>query len=687
MYVILCRMAALFMFPFLLILRFLLRPFQIFLAYAKKRDAEIARETPPRARDWHWFLVKFYPRSRRKIAPADKCIAPVVVIAIIFAIWELLVLAAPVFEYFEFPPLKDKPNLFGWVTVSFFIIFCLEFCIRFFLKGWQYMRPWGLIDLLVILIDGVSSAFFLGLFGTSHGTGAGGVLRALRLFRLIRIAKIFRYLAEWRHIRRFIRSARPYATALLSCALFAVLIVIVILFCAFLIAGSDPWLKFAELIAQVIDALKPNSAASGTTTIASIFVLAAIANMIAIIFMPIMGKISEQQKQLAATELVEAHIIFCLNDIEGYEGTLEEFVHVFHKNAQRDIFILVDEETDGVEQLDLDFGQSVQVVSGDLTEPKIWRQAIASRASAIFMLGSKDDLSASDIVLLSHDSQSQRPGPLTIFELHNDSTKSYQRKQYEFSEDIDIVGLSFQTLRDRIETYAWNRRSLQYAYLQSLADDYEEEIEFPELAYVEGNTQSAQALAKVFSDDPSLKVEIRTHNLLIQSTEHSLETSDDPIDELRMLEKVRRTLASHPEEASGTCVFVYVETLELVEWNSRFSAMGNANVSVIAVEITSAFALLHEMEYPGILTGWFCELDDTNGVAQPRVNFENRYKVHSPEVRRNTTPSRLGSLIGLEGEWVVLGQQGSTPTPKVASKPSDRIEVDDTGTILIGRKH
>ncbi|MCP4820555.1 MAG: ion transporter [Shimia sp.] len=578
---------------------------------------------------------------------------------------------------------NDHETLFGNVTAVFFFFFLAEFCIRFFLKGREYMKPWGWIDLAIVVIDGLSTAVFFGLVDLSGAAGIGGLLRVFRILRLFRAAKLLRFATETRHIKRLYMLSKPYVTAFFGCAVLAVVAVFGLLFFAFVFAGANPVEQFKDLFEEVMSSLRKEDDTSGATTVATIFVLAAVANMIAIFFMPIMNRIAEQQRQMSDTDLIEAHVIFCVNNIKNYEGSLEEFVHVFSNNADRDIYVLIEEDaeidTDELSEL----GRNVQVLRGDMTAPRLWRQALVQRASAIFLFGRHDTLSVDDVLLLAHDSQNQRPDRLVVFDIDEDQGTPYERRSHPNDNDVDIVSLDIFSLRERIEANAWNRRSLQYAFLHALADDYEDQIEFPELTYVDGDADAAQRLKQHLEASGNLQVEQRTHNLLVGSREHKETETDEEIDEIRMLEEIRQVIAAHPEDAQKSAVFVYIETLELVEWNARFTGMNAANVSVIAVEIALAFALFHEMDYPGILTGWFCDLDEENTVGAPSKLGAARFELRS-NPPRSGTPERIGSRQGLEDGWIILGQTAD-PTPVVVSKPTDRLDLKNGGQLLIGR--
>ena len=130
------------------------------------------------------------------------------------------------------------------------------------------------------------------------------------------------------------------------------------------------------IIAQVFDNLGGNDGSEPFALAAAVLIIAAIANMIAIFYAPIMERIRIEQQNIEDLDLLEGHVIICLNDANEYEGFLEELFYVFNHSADRQVFVL----KDGAERIDLSNWQNINVVSGDKQDPGTWRRCAANSA-------------------------------------------------------------------------------------------------------------------------------------------------------------------------------------------------------------------------------------------------------------------------------------------------------------------
>jgi voltage-gated potassium channel len=138
-----------------------------------------------------------------------------------------------------------REALFKAAEVAFATIFCLEYCIRFWVAAedqslgggwrarWRWLRsPWALIDL---------AAFAPALLA---GFGPSYLLRIVRLARIIRLAKLGRFSRAWSLLAEAVGSRR-YELALTGLAALFVLLVSASLL--YLVEGPGQPEKFGSI--------------------------------------------------------------------------------------------------------------------------------------------------------------------------------------------------------------------------------------------------------------------------------------------------------------------------------------------------------------------------------------------------------------------------------------------------------
>lgn len=625
-------------------------------------DAIRSKPAPEYFRD-SWLLRQFYPSTRKsKLPAADKLMIWVIIIGVLLVIYEFGALLSLV-------PEDDAMIAYATCILLFFFVF--EFVMRFWMKGFAYMLPWGGIDLLVILVDLTTVIIFFNLLAylpfeqplSIDSPEGGAVLRLLRVARLFRALKLVRYAFEKQRRVLFWRRAWPHLKALLGLSI--VILTIVFFFGSLISIARDqsPIEGWRAIIAQVFDNLGGNDGSEPFALAAAVLIIAAIANMIAIFYAPIMERIRIEQKNIDNLDLLEGHVIICLNKAEKYEGFLEELFYVFNHSADRQVFVL----EDGAESVDLTAWQNITVVQGDKQDPGTWRRCAASSADALILLGTHEILTESDFHNFMCPGGRRLDGNAVIFNIV-DQGQGYSRKP--LGPNADQVQVHLKSLIDVIERNAWRRNSLQFSYLHKLTDEFEDVVEFPDLSAFSGQEEATETFRGVLEEALGINVLRRGNNLLLDLTSENdaPEKVSEELLEFRRLETVISAINEHPDLASESCVFAYVAAFELIDRNADLSDNPDAHLSVFAIEFAAALSLFHELIAPGILKGWFSNWEDvTRRTGSPNIRFEVLQKR-----QRLMSPDGLAKRLALSNEQTIVGLLDAEGKLSVTTRSSNR---------------
>ncbi|SFR10438.1 ion transporter [Poseidonocella sedimentorum] len=632
-------------------------------AWLQARDDAIRSKPVPEYFRDSWLLRQLYPSTRKsKMPPADKVLICVILFGVVLVIYEIGTILSI---------LPEDESMIAYATCFLVLIFVFEFVLRFWMKGFAYMLPWGGIDLLVILVDFATIIIFFDLFASLpfgkvlsvNSPEGAAVLRLLRVARLFRSLKLVRYAFEKQRRVLFWRSVLPHVKALLGLTL--IILTIVFLFgCVISIARSQsPIEGWKAIISQVFNNLGGGKGSEPFALAAAVLIIAAIANMIAIFYAPIMERIRIEQRSIENLDLLEGHVIVCLNDADKYEGFLEELFYVFNRSADRQVFML----EDGAEDIDLSGWQNISKIRGDKQDPGTWRRCAASSADALVLLGTHDLLKESDFHNFMCPGGRRTGGRAVIFNIVNEG-EGYLRKQ--LGPHADIIQIQLDSLIQVIERNAWRRNSLQFAYLHKLTDEFEDVVEFPDLSAFSGQEEAAEIFRGLLQEALGIEVVRRGNNLLLDLTSAS-DASDDVPEELlefRRLETVISAINQHPNLASESCVFAYVAAFELIDRNADLSNNPDAHLSVFAIEFAAALSLFHELISPGVLKGWFSNWDDVANVNEgSNITFtalQKRQRLMSPE--------GLAKRLALSDEQTVVGLLDAEGKLTVTTRSSNR---------------
>lgn len=632
-------------------------------AWLQERDNAIRSKPAPEYFRDSWLLRQFYPSTRKsKLPTADKVMIWVIIIGVVLVIYEFGTLLS------LFPE-DDTMIAYGTCILLFF--FVCEFVLRFWMKGFAYMQPWGGIDLLVILVDLTTVIIFFNLLANLPFAQAlsidspegGAVLRLLRVARLFRTLKLVRYAFEKQRRVLFWRRLWPHFKALLGLSL--VILTIVFFFGSLISIARDqsPIEGWRKIIAQVFDNLGGNDGSEPFALAAAILIIAAIANMIAIFYAPIMERIKIEQKNIENIDLLEGHVIICLNDPDEYEGFLEELFYVFNHSADRQVFVL----EDGAESIDLSAWQNITVVRGDKQDPGTWRRCVASSADALVLLGTHEILTESDFHNFMCPGGRRSDGSAVIFNIVNEG-QDYHRKK--LGPNADKVQVHLNSLIKVIERNVWRRNSLQFSYLHKLTDEFEDVVEFPDLSAFSGKEEDAEAFRGILENLLGISVLRRGNNLLLDLTSDSNapEKAPEELLELRRLEAVISAINEHPDLASESCVFAYVAAFGLIGRNADLSDSPDKHLSVFAIEFAAALSLFHELIAPGILKGWFSSWEDVTRLTESsNISFEALQKR-----QRLMSPDGLTQRLALSNEQTVVGLLDTEGKLSVTTRSSNR---------------
>lgn len=652
-------------------------------SWLEYRDEQIrTRPVPEIFRDSK-IAAWFYPITRKnRLAPADTWLIWVIIAAVLLVIYEIFVL-------FGFWPEDDLMIL--WSTRIFVVIFGIEFVIRFMLKGLSYMAPWGSIDLTVILVDIIvllAHSVWLATVFDSLGvdldtTSVAAILRVLRVVRLVRAFKLVRYLFEKQTRLLFWRRTKPHLNALRKLSLIVLLLVFFVGSAISLYQGKSPAQGWFEIFAQVKNSLEAdcldfqNVAEVQSIELvdlseecsndpfalaASILVLAAIANMIAVLYAPIMHKIQEEQARMDNLDLLEGHVIILLNDPDKFAGVVEELIHVFNNCADKEVFFLSNGDT----STGFESGDRLTVVDTSVLDPTTWVQCAASSAEVLISLGDHDTLTDQDLFHFMNPSGGIPEAPIILFKLRLGDV-SYKRTQV--SDLFEVIEVAWDNLIFKIEKNSWSRRSLQFNYLHQLTDEFEDDIEFPDLSRLDGNVEAAKSLASLFRKELDFNVDDpRGYNILIDlgsgrngssinddeiSTDRTLGLFvPDELNEIRRLESIIRVLRDHPEYARATCVFAYVASFELIKRYASNSDKALSHLSIFAIEFAASLSVLHELMMPGIMRGWLTDGEYSERTYELKdvefVDISNKQNIVSTTTLRKKIPVENSvSILGL----------------------------------------
>ncbi len=582
-------------------------------------DAIRAKDVPERFRDG--FLTQlFYPPNRKnRMPPIDKFLIWVVLLAVLASLYELGAGYCVTGTDGTKCLLPPDDTMLTMATVGFLILLGSEFALRFAMKGFQYMWPCGLIDLTVILLDLAILALQLGWIDVSsfmaedpaQAAAVVMFLRLLRVARLLRALKLVRYMFEPKKRRLFWRKLKPHIKALSALTLIVMTIALTFGAIISVLNGNSPREGWQLVMSQVINNLSGGDGEEPFAVIAAVLIIAALANMIAILYAPIMSRIREEQRETENLDLLEEHIIICLNDAKTYEGFIEELAHVFGNAADRDVFVITESKD---QEIDTGYVPRLKVIRGEMDDPATWRDCAAGSAELIILLGAHNVLTDMDYARFLSPGGGSHKAPSLVVRMDTPGPKDketslgYERRQ--LIENVDLVVLSRDKLIKAIEENAWSRWSLQYAYLHKLTDEYEEKLEFPDLGRITGDEAAAARITSLIEEDTGKTCTRRKHNMLVDPTKKADETIQTALEEYHDLEAIISILWAHPADAKATCVFAYVAAFELVGRNADLADYNNAHLSVFAVEFAAALAIFHETMIPRVLMGWLSDWEN-----------------------------------------------------------------------------
>lgn len=584
----------------------------------------------------------FYPiNSPRTMPKADQVLIWFVLASVALLIYEGIA---------WYKNWATNPWLIATTSGLFLIVFGGEFLCRLYLRGTHFLKEWWWVDLPVIIADATILGYFIVTYflGSPEGAAAAAiakVLRLLRLFRLLRIAKLLRFIGQRRNLARVIRRFLPYPLAVVFTLGWVVFFGLCLLLLTSIYFGSEPGAIITLLLDEVrsiigfLVAPETESPALRTAIqLAALVIAAMVLNVAGLLFVPILERLKARREELENEVLLANHVVICLNEYDAYEGMLEEFLRVFRQYAQREVIILMPENENHPEEDDADAG--LKFIKGNLSSVGLWSKAHPDRADAIIVLG-QGKVPADDLHILIRTPDQSELRKIPIFAVTQGAT-GVSRKTASGDSLFEVIDLSDQALQDTVRDMAWDRTSLQYALLNRLVTLFDDKVGFPILSERSGSTERAERLETLLNELSEDKYEVE------RNERHSIrlipKDNDAEVNEVHMVRAVATALSQDPEAASGTNLFLYVETLDLLRWNDIFAADPNKHVSVFAIELALPLAIYHEMEMPGALDGWVAAPDDLieHRLAPKR---ENRWHSAADVTQLLPPEQREGSQV------------------------------------------
>ena len=366
-------------------------------SFTKRWDTEVFKAVPESqstdpTRIFRYLDKTFYPVSGLRLMPSvDRFIAFAIMASVCIVVLELM-------------GTDEKaiigPKLLFAASSAFFVVFLAEFVIRTYLRRTAYLSRWGWIDFMILMAEGFVLATFAVFFFVSGDPREefllARALRALRLVLIIRLGRVVKLLTQRRYILRRLRLFVPLIWALFRTCVLVALIVALLWF----LAVSFSPRPSSEVTAGIWEAIKSilnlqnllseqTDTITASVTLLAAFVIASIAlNVFGFLFVPIFEREKAKRQLLERDLLLFEHVVICVNDFQQFGGTLEEFVRVFRKYADRDVVILMGEDDSSeIEEL---ANKHLSFHKGDVMSVGLWAKAAPERASAIILLGTSD---------------------------------------------------------------------------------------------------------------------------------------------------------------------------------------------------------------------------------------------------------------------------------------------------------
>lgn len=590
-------------------------------------EVEISRDRRNLGSNWTKRRVSewFYPRSKRKrISSADKFIGPVIIIAIVIALFE---------TYFVLFQGNKYSNFFMIFSVLFLAFFVLEFALRLWVRGLTYFLRWGLIDLIPIAAEtfslvGLLIIPFLLKWDIGNEASLTSFAAILRTIRLLRVARLGRLMADGRYWKSRALILAPYVGAAARSFFYAgcVLIVIQLLISTFI--GRDPLAGIVLTLESLRDTLDldPESETSTFDAIGALIVSFSIANLVALFFVPEGQRIAEEQKRSNPYKHMSSHVVIYIEN-DKYATILQEIIALWSRFAQRDVVVIVNENSNTID-LPTESG-ATHVIQSSSKKVDVWQYVSAENADAIFLIGNIFIPLKEFPMLLSYAGEDMRSIP--IFQI---SDEKYSVSKFDEPVNCRIINVPFALLKNNIEETAWKAGSAVHTYMSRLSVD----LDAPMPSSVTQLTHIGNPCWKLsVSDSDDLENQINsiqdTNYVLIEASEPSKKLGSsascgDNEDayyartELSIISKLHSCVIDGENNIPNKHLFIYVRTLHYWEWNLIFQdyQKPDQSITIIPIELQIALALYHEVELPGSLEGWLFMKEK---IAEEDSSFES----------------------------------------------------------------
>lgn len=557
----------------------------------------------------------FYPRSRAKEIPqADKFVIPFILFSIVVAVAEL---------GYSIWGSKEYQGAFNVISGGILVIFLIEFIARLWVRGSTYLFRWGILDVVPIFAE-IAALLVLvfSIFEEYSFFSVAALARGFRLVRLIRMNRIFLDTKFW---KSKISGALPYVWAVTKSIVYSVLILVVLQLFLSVILLRDPVeglslsfrLLWENLGVESIDG------ETGLDSLGALILSVALANLIALFFVPEGQRIAEEQRKQNPFKYMSNHIIIFICNPE-YSTILEEMVHVWGRLAGRNVIIISDQSDAVTNQSDIP--GRVFFVASSISNLDTWRQVCAESSDAVYILGESQLALNSIPFIFSYMAREERVLP--IYEI---SKQSYAVQCVVSQVTCRITKVPLHHLEMKIADQAWKDETLIQSYIKRIAADFDAVPHHSERQGCNDKNNHGGNLSEFLTknlEEHAVNFKITSEantRLILVDDNYEHQMNEEEVDEwYTNIELSLISLFDREYERLSSLnirIIAYVKTYRLAEWNDLFSEKqgGEPFIEIIPIELQTAFALYHDVEIPGILYGWI-----KDAVGSEQINLDGK---------------------------------------------------------------